>query len=268
MCARAAEAHAAHPLFPDARGCYVCGSEEGTMTDTTSRAGKAGVQAVEFALDILEFVAQQGATVGVSELARAFGTSKNRIHRHLQTLVSTGYLLRDSETERYGISARLMALGHAVSESFEISSAARQVAEELRDALGHAVAISQPEPGGSRIVMLVRNRSNIEIAVKPGSLLEYHASAQGKITLAFGSPTLLEAALASDLSHLTPYTITAPERLRHEIEQVRRQRPVHRRDRPDRLGAVHPRGAYQRAGPCPAGSGGPHFGQPWLPRAP
>lgn len=193
------------------------------MTDTTSRAGKAGVQAVEFALDILEYVAQQGATVGVSELARAFGTSKNRIHRHLQTLVSTGYLLRDSETERYGISARLMALGHAVSESFEISSAARQVAEELRDALGHAVAISQPEPGGSRIVMLVRNRSNIEIAVKPGSLLEYHASAQGKITLAFGPPTLLEAVLASDLSHLTPYTITAPERLRHEIEQVRRQ---------------------------------------------
>lgn len=182
-----------------------------------------GVQAVEFALNILEHIAQQRSTVGVSELAKAFGTTKSRIHRHLQTLVASGYLLRDSETERYGISARLMALGQAVSENFELSSAARGVAEDLRDRLGHAVVISQPEPGGSRIVMMVRNRSSIEIAVKPGSLLNYHASAQGKIALAYGDKSVLEGLLATDLPHLTPYTITSAERLRAEIAAVHKQ---------------------------------------------
>lgn len=183
-----------------------------------------GVQAVEFALNILEYVAQCQTTVGVSELARAFGTTKSRIHRHLQTLVTAGYLLRDEDSERYSISARLMALGQAVSETFELASAARHVARELRDSLGHAVAISQPEKDGNRILLIMPSRSNIEIYVKPGSLLQFHSSAQGKITLAFGDAMLLPQAMAAEMPMATPYTITDPARLEAEVAAVRRRR--------------------------------------------
>lgn len=185
------------------------------MTRTTS------IQAVEFALHILEYVAQCQTSVGVTELARHFETNKSRIHRHLQTLVAAGYLIRDDDTERYGISARLMALGQAVSESFELATAARSIARELRDRLGHAVAISQPEKEGNRILLIMPSRSNIEIAVKPGSLLSFNASAQGKISLAFGPPEILERVVAEGLKMLTPYTITDPDRLRQEVAGVR-----------------------------------------------
>ncbi len=104
----------------------------------------SGIQAVEFALRILEFVAHCQTSVGVSELARAFETTKSRIHRHLQTLVSAGYLIRNEDTERYSVSARLMALGQAVSESFELASAARDVPRARPDSLAHAVAFSPP----------------------------------------------------------------------------------------------------------------------------
>jgi DNA-binding IclR family transcriptional regulator len=184
----------------------------------------AGIQAVEFALQILEFVAQRQGSVGVSELARAFETTKSRIHRHLQTLVNAGYLLRDDDTERYSVSARLMALGQAVSESFELASAARYVTRELRDALGHAVVISQPEREGMRILHLVPSRSNIEIQVRPGSILEYHSSAQGKITLAFGDPMLFSQVVETGLVMATPYTIVDPARLKSEIDLTRRRR--------------------------------------------
>lgn len=179
---------------------------------------------MEFALNILEYVARCQTTVGVSELARAFATTKSRIHRHLQTLVSAGYLLRDEDSERYSISARLMALGQAVSESFELASAARQVARELRDVLGHAVAISQPEKDGNRILLIMPSRSNIEIYVKPGSLLEFHSSAQGKITLAFGDAMLLPQVLEAGLPMATPYTLTDPAHLKEEVAAVRRRR--------------------------------------------
>jgi DNA-binding IclR family transcriptional regulator len=182
-----------------------------------------GVQAVVFALDTLEYIAQHQASVGVTELARAFSTTKSRMHRHLQTLMTAGYLVREPQTERYRVSARLVALGQAVSEGFELARAARDVTRELRDKLGHAVVLSQTEREGVRIVLLVPSRSNIEIAVKPGSLLRFHASAQGKITLAFGDPALLENALAGDLPMSTGYTITDPLRLRSEIELTRRR---------------------------------------------
>src|SRR5690606_12222063 len=133
-----------------------------------------------------------------------------RIHRHLQTLVAAGYLIRNEDTERYAISGRLMALGQAVSESFELASAAREIARELRDLLGHAVAISQPEREGNRILLIVPSRSNIDIYVKPGSVLQFHSSAQGKITLAFGDALLLPRLVSDGLEMVTPYTITDP----------------------------------------------------------
>src|SRR5690606_7877553 len=124
---------------------------------------------------------------------------------------------------RYAISARLMALGQAVSESFELASAARQTARELRDSLGHAVAISQPERGGNRILLIMPSRSNIDISVKPGSILPFAASAQGKVTLAFGDPMLLPQVIAAGVEMLTPYTIAEPARLTSEVEAVRRK---------------------------------------------
>jgi IclR family KDG regulon transcriptional repressor len=183
----------------------------------------SGVQAVVFALDILEYIAQHQGSVGVTELARAFETTKSRMHRHLQTLMTAGYLVRDPQTERYRVSARLVALGQAVSEGFEFARAARDVTRELRDKLGHAVVLSQTEDEGVRIVSLMPSKSSVEIAVKPGSVLAFHASAQGKISLAFGDPSLSERVLAGELPMHTAYTIGDPGRLRAEIDLARKR---------------------------------------------
>ena len=194
-----------------------------TINDKVGDDKASGIQAVEFALLILEYIAQCQTSVGVTELARAFGTTKSRIHRHLQTLVRAGYLIRNDETERYSISARLMALGQAVSESFELATAARDIARELRDSVGHAVVLSQPERDGNRIILMLPSRSNIDINVKQGSLLAFPSSAQGKITLAFGNQMLLQQVIVEGIKMLTPYTITDPERLRAEVEAVKRR---------------------------------------------
>jgi IclR family transcriptional regulator, KDG regulon repressor len=183
----------------------------------------SGVQAVVFALDILEYIAQHQGSVGVTELARAFETTKSRMHRHLQTLMTAGYLVRDPQTERYRVSARLVALGQAVSEGFEFARAARDVTRELRDKLGHAVVLSQTEDEGVRIVSLMPSKSSVEIAVKPGSVLAFHASAQGKISLAFGDPLLSERVVTGDLPMHTAYTIGDPGRLKAEIDLARKR---------------------------------------------
>lgn len=201
-----------------AKGATAAGE---TMTEAPRASS---IQAVAFALEILEYVARCQTSVGVSEMARAFGTTKSRIHRHLQTLVGAGYLIRNEDTERYSISARLMALGQAVSESFELAGAAREIARELRDQTGHAVAISQPEPEGNRILLIVPSRSNIEIYVKPGSILPFHSSAQGKVTLAFGDQILLPQVLAGRMVRGTPFTVVDPDRLSAEVEAVRKRR--------------------------------------------
>lgn len=182
-----------------------------------------GVQAVVFALQILEYLAQHRSTVGVTDLARVFDTTKSRMHRHLQTLVAAGYVMREEETERYRSGARLIAFGRAVSENFELTSAARPAMESLRTSLGHAVTLSQPEHDGMRVIATIGGKSAFEIGVKPGSTLSAHATAQGKLMLAFGGDAILERALAKAPSRNTPFTVIDRAPLRAELDQIRRQ---------------------------------------------
>lgn len=180
-----------------------------------------GIQAVLLALHLLEHMAQHRGSVGVTELAQAFETTKSRIHRHLRTLIEGGYVVQEPGGDRYRVSARLIALGEAVSESFDLSAAARPFMYELRDTLGHSVAVSVPEPDGMRILSVLRGGSNVEIGVKPGSLLPYHCSSQGKLTLAFGDAEHRRQVLASTLSAQTPETIADPVRLEAELAAIR-----------------------------------------------
>src|SRR4051812_17200086 len=175
-----------------------------------------GVQAVVFALQILEYLAQQRSAVGVTDLAGVFDTTKSRMHRHLQTLVAAGYVMREEDTERYRSGARLIVFGRAVSENFELISAARPVMESLRSSLGHAVTLSQPDHDGMRVMATIGGKSAFEIGVKPGSTLPSHATAQGKLLLAFGGEAIRERSLAKAPSRETPFTITAVAPLRAE----------------------------------------------------
>jgi IclR family transcriptional regulator, KDG regulon repressor len=189
----------------------------------TGRNEAGGVQAVLFALQIMEHVAAQAEPIGVTTLAEYFGTSKSRIHRHLKTLEQQGYVVQDPLSERYRIGARLVALGHVIAESVDIIREAAPVMRKVRDALRHSVVLSMIDRGGVRVVRVEPGTSVIEITVKPGSLMEYHSSAQGKIALAHGGPRLLEATLERPLAALTEHTITQTQALQAELEQVRAQ---------------------------------------------
>jgi len=193
------------------------------MPPITGHKAGEGVQAVVLALNMLEFIAASQRAVGVTELAKAFGTTKSRIHRHLQTLVGAGYLIQEVENERYRVSARLMALGQAVSEGHELTATARPAMRELRDRFGHSVAVSVPEEAAMRIVGTMPGTSNVEMGVKPGSLLYLHGSAQGKVALAFGEEGLLRRIMQAPLEKLTPNTLTDPLELAADVRRVRSQ---------------------------------------------
>jgi DNA-binding IclR family transcriptional regulator len=184
---------------------------------------KTGVQAVLFALQIMEHVAVQPEAIGVTALAEYFGTNKSRIFRHLKTLAQQGYVVQEEASERYRIGARLVALSHAIGESVDIVREARIVMKKVRNTLNHSVVLSMLDQGGLRVVAVESGTTAVEITVKPGSLLNYHSSAQGKIALAFGSPALLAKTKKSGLAEHTPKTITTPEKLDQELERVRQQ---------------------------------------------
>jgi IclR family transcriptional regulator, KDG regulon repressor len=182
-----------------------------------------GIQAVVLTLRILERLAEEGRPIGVTALARALGTTKSRIHRHLKTLTQEGYILQSEDTDRYQVGARLAALGRLAGDTFDLASIAAPTLRSLRDSLGHFTVVSQVEPEGVRVLATVPGKSSVEIGVKRGSLLSLHGSAQGKIALAFGEESVRSAIFRSRLELLTPKTIVSPAVLRRELEVVKEQ---------------------------------------------
>ncbi len=150
------------------------------------------LESVDLVVRLLEHLAAQREPVGVSEVARRLAISKPRAHRHLRALVQRGYARQDARTERYEIGVKVLALGEAVRDRFDVAGAIRPVMGPLREATGLAVTGTALIEGRVTVVEMLQGKTLIEFAIRPGSQLDFHASAHGLIALAFGPSDLLD----------------------------------------------------------------------------
>ena len=141
-----------------------------------------GVRSVQLTLDVLETLAFSNEELGVTQLAQRLKLTKGSVHRHLLTLVERGYLVQNPVTTRYARGPRSRLLAHYAPEADLIQLASGPM-RELRDLLGHSVVLSESSPRGALVLSMVGGTAAIEIGVRPGSELQFHSSAQGKVLL-------------------------------------------------------------------------------------
>lgn len=182
----------------------------------------AGVRSVQLALDVLEAVASAEEELGVTQLAARLNVTKGSVHRHLHTLVERGYLAQNAATSRYLIGPRSRLLTR-LAPDMDLVQLAEDPMRALRDGLGHTVVLSETTPRGALVVAKLTGTSPIEIGVRPGSELSFHASAQGKIMLAFAPRPFQERVLAQPLAAFTDRTVTAPARIEVELVEIARR---------------------------------------------
>src|SRR5258707_4447032 len=90
-------------------------ADEGPATET-----------VNLSLRLLERLASSSESIGVSELAREFASSKATVYRHLQALVLHGFVHQESTTMRYAAGIKLFILGERLRERFDVLPVARE----------------------------------------------------------------------------------------------------------------------------------------------
>jgi DNA-binding IclR family transcriptional regulator len=181
------------------------------------------LESVDLVVRLLELLAASRGPRGVSEVARELGISKARAHRHLRALTQRGYASQDAATDGYEIGVRVLALGEAVRDRFDAAAAIRPLMGPLREATGLAVTASVLVEGAVTIVEMLQGKTLIEFGIRPGSRLDFHASAHGLIALAFGPPELLADVLSRPLTAWTEHTLTDPAAVRAHVATVRRQ---------------------------------------------
>jgi DNA-binding IclR family transcriptional regulator len=181
-----------------------------------------GVQAVLLVLEIIEHLAKQ-EIAGVTEIAKAIGSTKARVHRHLRTLVNTGYAVQEANGDRYRAGPRLTVLAEMLVSENTLVSIGRPVMLRLRDQMGHTITLARVTGNGANMVDAVQGNGLINIGVRVGLDLPLHANAGGKLVLAFGGPDVLAEIDRLPLEAYTEHTITDRDMLRADIERVRAQ---------------------------------------------
>ncbi len=180
-----------------------------------------GTGTLDMALQVLEFLANQSQPMALAQIASAFSASKATIYRHLITLERYGYVRQDIETSRYEPGVKLLVLGEAVRNRFDVATAARQEVSLLGEKTGQAVTICRVIDGRLVVLDLIHGRTVIEFGTRPGTELAVHATAHGKVWLAFSGSEFFEQITSEALKEWTPNTIVDPAALQHEADLVR-----------------------------------------------
>jgi DNA-binding IclR family transcriptional regulator len=192
-------------------------------TKPRSAAAPKDTGTLDLALRILDHLAGQAAPVALTSIAQAFGASKSTVYRHLSALARHGFVRRDASTGRYAIGVKLMVLGETSRSNFEIVTVARDALLKLRDTTGQAVSLCALLDDDLVVLDLMHGRSVVEFTTRPGTRLALHASAHGKIWLAFGPDGLLQKTLSAPREAWTSHTLTDAKALASEVQAVRKR---------------------------------------------
>ena len=195
--------------------------QKGLKERITARTGLPAVRhvaAVERAFTVLDALAE-GDELGTNEIARRTGINASTVSRLLATLASARYVEHVAETGRYRLSLRLVELGNAVLGRLDLRELARPHLQALVRETGETATLSAPGEHDAITVDFAHSSSVVQSVAQLGRPSVGHATAAGKVMLAFGDVELP----AEPFTAYTSRTITTRVQLVEKLAQVRRR---------------------------------------------
>lgn len=189
----------------------------------TGKPAERRLAAVERALRILDAFLEAPGDAGTNELARRTGINASTVSRTLATLAAAGYVEHLPDSGRYRLGAHLLALSEHVLGRLDLRGLARPHLVELEQVTGETATLSVPGDPDAVTVDFVASRASVASVARVGRPSVAHATATGKVMLAFGPPHPLPELLET----FTERTIDSSAALEAQIEAVRRERVAH-----------------------------------------
>jgi DNA-binding IclR family transcriptional regulator len=179
-----------------------------------------GASVVSRALALLYAFDDQHRRLTLTELARRADLPVPTAYRLAGELAVGGALVRRANGE-YAVGRRLWDVGLLAP----VQTGLRQVASLFLNDI-HATTratVHLAIRDGTTVLYLERlsGRSSVPVVSRIGSRLPMHSTGVGKVLLAHAPEQIQEDVLAH-LTRLTPYTVIQPDRLRAQLDRIRR----------------------------------------------
>ncbi|HWD75316.1 MAG TPA: IclR family transcriptional regulator [Solirubrobacteraceae bacterium] len=190
------------------------------MAPTPSRRA---VGSVARAMQLLDVLAASDSGLGVNELARRIGVNASTASRLLATLQESGLVDR-SDGGPYRLGLKLVTLSDRVLAQLDVRQLARPLLVRLVADTGETATVSLPGEGEAVTVDFVPSAASVVSMARVGRPSVPHATAVGKVMLAFGGGRGgggVGADADGTLTAFTDRTIIDPEALARELGGIR-----------------------------------------------
>jgi len=175
-------------------------------------------------LMVIEQIAKAGVPVTPTEVNAEIGLPKPTIHRLFNTLDEHGFLQRDLDGRTYSPGPRLRSMAGGILSSLRIRTARQGILKRLSREIGETCNIALPDRDAMTYLERIETEWPLRIQLPIGTRVPFYCTASGKMYLSTLARNHLERFVAAtDLERRTPNTITDPQALLAEIEEVRRQ---------------------------------------------
>lgn len=173
-------------------------------------------------LDVLTHLS--GGPLTLREIGDRLGVNRSSAYRLVQTLVIHGMVAKDSGGHgAIRLTPRLWELGVRVVGPAEIRSAAGREVRALSEKYGETVHLATYHRGDVVYIDKADGWHPIGSYTQLGGRAPAYCVATGKTLLAHQPASEIERILAGHLEGFTPLTVTSPEELQRELDEVKKQ---------------------------------------------
>ena len=154
--------------------------------------------------------------VSLADLSRELNLNKSTTHRLLSSLIYMGYAKQDSETQKYDLSLKVLALSNCLLERLDILEVVRPYLKSLSQETGETVHFVQLDGSEAR-------QNSVRMVSKVGSRIPLYCSGVGK-AMAAGMEESQIHKLWDACTHkkLTRHTITDYDTFLKEVKEARK----------------------------------------------
>ncbi len=176
-----------------------------------------GTQAVDRASALLVNILESTTPLSLGVLTKTHGLPKSTASRILSALERQGLVMRD-RSGAFLAGQILTAFAREQNQDSVLVTRMRSVLEKLSQKTGETANLAIPGNGYISLIDQVDGQYLLGATNWIGKHVPYHASALGKILLAYSAVTIP----SGRLQRLTDKTITSRVKLLEELEQVRK----------------------------------------------
>lgn len=186
-----------------------------------ANANSSSVQSVVRALSLLQVLASSPVDCSLSELTQQAKLAPSTTHRLLNSLVQAGYASQDPDTGRYGLGNNLLLLSRRAAHKHQLIQVARPYLERLARDVGETANLTSRDDDTVIQLDHVDSPNILRVAYPVGERFPLHASASGKLFLAFLPGDVRDRILKGKRQSYTEDTLVERSRLLDELAAIR-----------------------------------------------